>query len=109
MLQEFVATNRFDNEGNPTGGTVRATGLVIDWQKGPLGRGNERQEPNGAFVETVIAAAVQRLEFYQEAAHGKFACPENASAIHHLESALFNLNLRTSLREERQVEGTYQV
>lgn len=108
MLQEFSATNTTDTHGNPTGGTVEATGLSITWQDGPLGRGRSRKQPNGAFVETVIAAAVQRLTFYQETSEGKFACPENDGAIAELGSALACLKLRTNERESRGVEGTHK-
>lgn len=104
MLGEYSATNLKNEEGAPTGGGVRGTGLWIDWQHGPLGRGEERKEPNGAFVETVIAAAKQRLEFYQES---DFACQENADAIESLDEALRDLDSRTKSREEREVEGTH--
>lgn len=108
MLDRFEARNFEDEEGNPSGGEVRGTGLYVNWQQGPLGRGEDRQEPDGAFVETVIAAAKQRLEFYQTAANGKFACEENRMAIVHLETALGYMNLRTQQREERGVEGTHE-
>jgi len=39
---------------------IRGNGIQIDWQNGPLGRDKNRQAANGAFVETVIAAALQR-------------------------------------------------
>jgi hypothetical protein len=104
MQQQIDATNNDDANGNPAGGTVQATGLQIDWQNGPLGRGDERLEPNGAFVETVIAAALQRIQYYQA---GKFACEENAEAIFHLEQALGALHARTAEREARSVEGTH--
>lgn len=106
MQQDFHAENQTDHAGNPAGGSVHGTGLQIVWQNGPLGRGDDRAEPNGAFVETVIAAAKQRIEYYQS---GKFACPENAAAIQALEDALFNLNMRTEAREQRNVEGTHSV
>lgn len=109
MLAQFTAVNDVDADGNPTGGTVRGAGLKIDWQNGPLGRGEERQPPNGAFVETVIAAAVGRLRFYQTASDGRFSCRENALAITHLEEALHWLNHRTAEREARGVEGTHAV
>ena len=96
--------NFSDTEGNPAGGFVKGVGLDIVWQNGPLGRGAERIEPNGAFVETVINAAVKRIEFYQES---KFKCRENAIALTHLETALLWLNKRTQEREARQVEGTH--
>lgn len=109
MLNIFTAQNDVTPEGNPSGGSVRGTGLKIDWQSGPLGRGADRQLPNGAFVETVIAAACQRIEFYQTANNKKFACRENAIAITKLEEALLWLNKRTADREKRQVEGTHTV
>lgn len=107
MLAEFKAKNNVDSEGNPTGGTVEGVGLEIGWQMGPLGRGENRKEPNGAFVETVIAAAKQRLEFYQSASDGRFNCQENADAINALHSALQVLDHRTRARETREVEGTH--
>lgn len=108
MLADFAADNLVDTAGNPTGGAVRGTGLSIDWQNGPLGRGTDRQEPNGAFTETVIAAVKQRIEFYQTASGGKFACRENAIAITKLEEALMWLKKRTQDREKRAVEGTHK-
>ena len=104
MLANYESANQTDDNSNPTGGSVRGTGLIIDWQNGPLGRGEDRKEPNGAFVETVIDAARQRIEFYQAS---KFKCRENAIAITKLEEALLWLNKRTSDRDKRQVEGTH--
>jgi len=104
MLAEFEAKNSVDENENPTGGSIAGTGLKIQWQDGPLGRGEDREEPNGAFVETVIAAAKSRLEFYQKS---KFNCEENAGAISHLDKALEVLDSRTKDREKREVEGTH--
>lgn len=108
MLDKFTAANNLDENGNPSGGEAVGLGLYINWQNGPLGRGADRISPNGAFVETVIAAALQRIQFYQTASQGKFACRENAIAITKLEEALLWLNKRTAEREARQVEGTHQ-
>lgn len=108
MLDKFDARNFCDDNGNPTGGAAEGTGMFIRWQQGPLGRGAERLPPNGAFAETVIAAVKQRLEFFQTASDGKFACIENAQAIFALDQALTALNNRTKAREEREVEGTHQ-
>jgi hypothetical protein len=105
MLAEYQCNNQADENGNPTGGSVSGTGLSIQWQDGPLGRGTDRKEPNGAFVETVIDAARQRIQFYQDS---KFECRENAIAITKLEEALLWLNKRTSDREKRQVEGLHK-
>ncbi|MCK4500357.1 hypothetical protein KAU11_07660 [Candidatus Babeliales bacterium] len=96
--------NKTDVMENPAGGYVGGIGIEIDWQDGPLGRGDNRVKPNGAFVETVIAAAKQRIEFYQD---GKFGCRENAMAITKLDEALMWLNKRTADREDREVEGTH--
>lgn len=106
MMGKFEAENKKDENGNPTGGSVHGTGLVIYWQDGPLGRGEDRKEPNGAFTETVIAAVVQRIKFYQDS---KFACPENADAVWYLECALNSLDRRTKSREAQAVEGTHEV
>ena len=106
MRQEFIAQNINDPDGNPCGGTVTATGLSIQWQNGPLGRTPYRKEPNGAFVETVIAAVIQRIQYYQDS---KFNCRENALAITKLEEALHWLESRTREREGREVEGTHEV
>ncbi len=98
--------NNVDKDGAPAGGYVEGIGLRIDWQNGPLGTGNQRRAPMGAFVETVIEAAKQRLEHYQES---KFVCEENAVAINHLTAALEALHSRTAARESRGVEGTLEV
>lgn len=105
MRQEITFDNYSDSNGNPSGGFVSGTGIDIRWQNGPLGRGEDRQEPNGAFVEGVIQAAIQRLEYYQSS---QFKCRENALAITKLEEALLWLGERTRKREERQVEGTHK-
>jgi|TARA_Y100000310_G_scaffold341165_2_gene439441 hypothetical protein len=104
MLDKFKATNGNDENGNPAGGTVSGVGLNIVWQDGPLGRDEARKEPNGAFVETVIAAAKQRIEYYNAT---KFKCRENSMAITKLDEALMWLNKRTADREARKVEGTH--
>jgi len=95
-----------DADGNPAGGVTSGRGIAISWQNGPLGRGNDRKEPNGAFVEDVITAALGRLEHYQQS---KFACSENATAIYNLRMALDALESRTASREDRGVEGTHGV
>ena len=104
MLAEFFSDQRTDVNGNPTGGVACGRGFTISWQNGPLGRGADRIEPNGAFVETIIAAAKDRLDFYQTS---KFNCKHNAEAIYHLSEALKWLNERTQKREAEGVEGTH--
>ena len=92
--------NRTDVNRNPLGGEVYGTGIDIKWQDGPLG--NPPAEPNGAFVEDVIEAARQRIEFYQGC---PFACRENAIAITKLEEALHWLEHRRLDRMKRGVQG----
>ncbi len=96
MLQEIKSEHFNDAEGNPAGGRTTGTGIDINWQNGPLGRGLDRKEPNGAFVEGVIAAAIDRLEYYQAS---KFKCRENALAITMLEEALLWCQHWTANRE----------
>lgn len=104
MLDNFTAVNNL-LAGKPAGGHANGVGMNILWQNGPLGRGADRLAPNGAFVETVIAAVVQRLEFYEEAG---FECAENKRAIWHLTCALDQLDARTKARESEGVEGTHE-
>ena len=103
MQQPFIHNND-ERDGLPAGGYVKGTGLYIEWQNGPLGRDADRKEPNGAFVETVIAAAIQRIEYYNAT---QFRCRENSLAITKLEEALHWLNHRTARREAEQTEGTH--
>lgn len=107
MLDNFNAENFTDENGKPAGGYVEGTGIRIEWQDGPLGapNGPNRQEPNGAFVETVITAALQRIEYYNET---EFRCRENSLAITKLEEALHWLNARTNRRVSQGVEGTHR-
>lgn len=104
--QPFEAENHNDENGNPAGGYASGVGLDIIWQNGPLGRvgSDERVEPNGAFVETVLAAVQQRIEYYQT----KFPCRENALAITKIEEAIHWLNARTARRVAENVEGTHE-
>ena len=95
-------------DGNPAGGYVAGVGFRVDWQDGPLGRGEDRQEPNGAFVEDVLLACLERLHIYQgesEDGSGRFRCRENALIITKIEEAIHWGNHRTAERERRGVEG----
>lgn len=104
MLAGHYSDQWLDENGNPAGGVSCGKGFCISWQNGPLGRGADRKEPNGAFVETIIDAAKRRIEFYQSS---KFACEENILALHYLNLALVALDKRTKERECREVEGTH--
>lgn len=108
MKQRIEGVHKNDGDGNPAGGYTAGLGIDIKWQNGPLGRpeNGTRVEPNGAFVEGVIEAAIDRLEYYQKS---KFACRENALAITKLQEALHWCQHRTAKREEQKVEGTHAV
>lgn len=107
MKQKLIVHNSVDDNGKPAGGSIYATGLRINWQDGPLRDVcNDTRVPNGCFVETVIAAAISRLEYYQRS---EFKNPWNAEAIVHLQAALATCEARTADREARGVEGTYTV
>lgn len=104
MQQKFVSEHKVDGNNNPAGGTSSATGLMVRWQDGPLRKDGVESEPNGAFVETLIAVAKDRLDFYQES---KFSSQYNAEAISFLNQAIASLNKRTADRVNRGVEGTH--
>ena len=99
-----------DADGNPAGGVSSTRGATISWQNGPLGRvgTDERVEPNGAFVEDVVAMTRGRFEFYQEASDGKFACEENAECIELLKQVEAICQARTRRRIEAKTEGTHE-
>lgn len=99
----FTSAHWTDADGDPEGGTTFGQGFAIGWQHGPLGRGETRKKPNGAFVEHVIEACIDRLDCYQGS---RFACDANRVAIEHLKAAVAALKARTADREARQVEGT---
>lgn len=100
----IIETHNSDQDGNPAGGETTGTGIIIQWQDGPLVVSDgHRAEPNGAFVEDVIQAAIGRLEYYQKS---KFHTLHNAVTLGHLRAALEAQHERTRERTDRGVEGT---
>lgn len=117
------ATNQTDENDNPTGGDVylkvtkngdnEFPALVVNWQDGPRGTGETNADgspvladPNGAFVEDVLWAALQRLEFFNQS---KYRDRANSLAITHIEQALQALKDRQLERSYRNVEGKHEV
>lgn len=111
------AFNTLDDNENPTGGHVvlgveeggtERAALHIEWQNGPRGQKDtdELLPPNGAFVEDVIWAALQRIEFFNTS---KYRARANSIAAHHLEQALQALKDRQLERTYRGVEGKHEV
>lgn len=106
MKPEWFSEHWNDADDNPAGGVSSGCGFTISWQNGPLGTGDDRKAPNGAFVECVIEAVRDRIEYYQGS---KFACEDNALALDALTLALTHLRARTIKREREGVEGTHAV
>ncbi len=104
----LTAHNSKDENDNPTGGVVVGVGLNVKWQDGPRGQEgtDELLPPNGAFVEDVLWAALQRLEFFNES---KYRDRANSMAITHIEQALQALKDRQLERSHRKVEGKHEV
>ncbi len=105
-MNRRTSKHRNDKDGNPAGGETFGPGFAIYWQNGPLAIDGVRKEPNGAFVEHIIEAAIDRLEYYQDS---KFKSNYNEEAIKSLKNALSSLNQRTKDREARGVEGTHEL
>lgn len=108
--QGFYQEHWTDENNNPAGGVSTGRGFTISWQNGPLGKLDtaDRREPNGAFVEDILGTALGRLEFYQTASDGKFACEENAEAIENIVKAMEVLDKRTARRVADKTEGTHE-
>lgn len=115
---KLQATNVLDVNGNPTGGEVllqvqkgempEFPCLIVKWQDGPRGTAEDDTltDPNGAFVEDVLWAALERLEFFNES---KYRDRANSLAITHIEQALQALKDRQLERSHRNVEGKHEV
>lgn len=103
----IAAENRDDADGNPAGGFAVGVGFEIEWQDGPTRdqETGQKLKQTGAFVEDVILAVTQRLEYYQA---GRFASPYNTAALEHLQRATVALESRRRDREARGVDGTHQ-
>lgn len=103
-----TARNYTDEAGNPAGGYAHGPGMCIAWQDGPRGKEPDGTlgDPNGAFVEDALVAAVQRLTFFQAS---KYAHEANADAIGHIIAAIEALHARANERANRGVLGQHAV
>jgi len=100
----ITPTNRnwLTPDDNHDGGQSYGPGFCIAWQRGPLNEAGR----NGAFLIEVPAACKFQLEHYQS---GRFACPENAAALEHLNEAIDALDSRRSRRAQEGKFGTTEV
>ena len=115
--------NLTDDDNNPSGGNVMLhvtkngdtefPALIVNWQDGPRGTDQTNPDgspvladPNGAFIEDVLWAALQRLEFFQDS---KYRDRGNALAITYIEGALQAMKDRQLERSHRNVEGKHEV
>jgi predicted HicB family RNase H-like nuclease len=89
-----------DSSGNPDGAVSAGIGFLIHWQRGPLTNGR-----NGAFMIEVVESLIEMMKHHQ--ANPKFACNENAVAIHLMTEAVSQLNLRRSRRSDAGTLGTH--
>ena len=115
---DITVSNQTDDNDNPTGGSVALMvvkgenedfpALVVNWQDGPRGQEgtDELSAPNGAFVEDVIYAAIQRLEFFEQS---KYKSEYNEKAIQYLTAALSCLDVRSKKRAEAGTLGKHEV
>lgn len=104
-MSEFRSQHNLDENGNPNGGFARAAGISIEWQRGPTVVDGVDVGQNGAYVQTLIEIARDRLAHYQGT---RFNCDENAKAIEHLTAAFDVLESRFQKREDRGVLGTHE-
>ena len=102
IVQDFTEKHEIRDEA-PAGGISKGLGFEIAWQDGPCGDG---VAPNGAFTETIIRACIGRLEFFQGALKGKFACGHNQKAIRALHEAMGHLQRRQRDRLAAGILGT---
>ena len=103
-----------DSDGNPAGGFSSGDYFAISWQNGPLGRIGtaDRREPNGAFVETVLQAIIDRgqllLDYPPHRYISKTMKSDGLKFVAHLKKANGILDARTKRRTEAKTEGTHE-
>ena len=102
MGRGFTSKHWSDTDGLPLGGAAFGAGFTISWQRGPVGQGEDRAAPNGAFVEDVLRVCLDRLNHYQKDGRSE----EHATASKHVSLALAALDLRKEKRKSSGVHDT---
>ena len=55
MQSEFTINDHWLSPyKKPAGGCTCGQGFTISWQNGPLGKGEDRREPNGPFCQEIV-------------------------------------------------------
>lgn len=80
---------------SPFGGAVFGNGFTIVWRS--------MNNPNGATMEAIIRAMMERLNRFQQ---GPLPSEYNQRALQYLHMALEMMEKRTEDRKQRNVEGT---
>lgn len=99
MRNQIHSSHYVDTDGVPIGGQTSGVGIEITWQSSPLKDG---EAPTGAFVEGVITAALERVEFYQRT---RAADVFNIGVIAALKEALNILEERHASRDSGGMLG----
>ena len=91
-MYNFMSEHFITEDKRPVGGYADGIGFTISWQRGPM-KLNEKKEllPNGALAYDVVAAALDRLQFFQQT---KYKSEDNKKAIKYLGRALAHLTVK---------------
>lgn len=100
----FTVVNKSDIPD--MGAFAYGNGLFVRFHTGPMKVEDKKLPQNGAFVETLISVAKERLLYFQD---NKYACVENDRAIRYLQYALDELASRTRRREDAGIAGTHEL
>jgi len=91
-MKSFMSEHYITEDKEPVGGYADGIGFTINWQRGLLKFDENKQPlPNGAFVFEIVAAAMDRLQFFQQTKHKS---EDNKKAIKYLANALTHLSTR---------------
>ena len=102
--QAVYLENGYTDDGALHSGSAHGCGFSIVWQNGPTG--GTKDGRNGAFVEEVLAACVERLRAFQVT---RFEHTANAEATRLIGEAIDVLHDRQNDRVERGVYGKDEV
>ena len=97
---EYKVIKQYDT---PEG--IKSIEQSIKFQDGPI----KDVGVNGIQNEDLLDILIDRLEYLQEKDGGKYACEENDDSLALLKATLRRQTIRTTKRQQRNIEGTSQV